>query len=233
MNRLKSAPILIAAVLVASAAGVAAQQSAERTVRVQGEGAVSGAPDIAVVTLGATIEAKTAGEAAAEASKRMSAIMAALREAGVPERDLRTQEIGLSPLYDYDRSTGAPPKLRGYAARQRLGATLRDLGLVGPVIDAALAAGATDIGGPSFDTSNRTALRDQARDAAVRDAVSAARLMAEAASVGLGPLVSLTLGQDFGGPGPAMMRAQSDESTPVAPGEITLRANVEAVFALE
>lgn len=225
----------LAALLATGAVATHAARADEppRALRVTGEGSARAAPDLAEAMFGATVEAPTAAEAAAEAGARMSEVLKALRRLGFPDADLRTVEIHLAPLYARDAGD-APPRLIGYVARHRLAATARDLAQLAPAIDAALAAGATDLGDIGFDVADRAALRDAARRAAVADAVATAKLMAEAAGETLGPLVSLSLGADYGALRPMAMRAAFDEAaTPVAPGTVALSATVEAVFALE
>ncbi len=224
--------LTIAALVFAAAASQAPAQTRDGVLRVYGEGVALATPDIAHAVIGATVEAATADEAAQEASRRMAAVIARLRADGVAERDMRTVEIALSPLYARDAGDG-PPRLRGHAARQRLRVTVRDLAALGPVIDAARAAGASDVGEIAFDVAASDALRDAARRAAMADAERAARLLADAAGRTLGPLIDLSLGRDHGAPRPLAMRAQSDVATPVAPGEISVGATVEAVYALE
>ncbi|MGF1660004.1 MAG: SIMPL domain-containing protein [Rubrimonas sp.] len=221
------------AAMLAASAGQARADAAPRTLRVAGEGISRAAPDIAQAVFGATVEAPTAEEAAAEAARRMRDILAALRALGLPDADLRTVEISLSPVHARDKGEGAP-RLVGYVARHRLSVTARELSGLAPAIDAALAAGATDVDAIRFDVADSAALRDAARRAAVADAVATARLMAEAAGETLGPMLSLSLGHDYAEPRPVAYRASADAAgTPVAPGTLSLSATVEAVFALE
>lgn len=215
------------------AAGVASAQDRPRTLTVQGAGEAFAAPDRASAEFGVSVRAATAEAAAAEAARRARAVIEALRGQGVAERALRTLEIGLSPVYARSERD-EPPRLEGYEARHRLSARLDALDRLGAAIDAAVAAGATDIGGVVFDISDRDRLLREARRAAVTDAAAAARLLADAAGVRLGALVSMSVG---GGPGPwpaAPMRADAiAAATPVAAGEISVSASVTAVYALE
>jgi uncharacterized protein YggE len=111
---------------------------------------------------------------------------------------------------------------------------VRALDRLGATLDAAAAAGATDIGGIAFDIADRSALLAQARRAAVADARAAAALLAEAAGARLGAPLSITEGAQAG-PWP-VMRAQMDmapAASPVAPGQTTVTASVSIAFALE
>jgi uncharacterized protein YggE len=219
---------LLAAVYLAAAAPGAAQESGAR-ISVTGAGEASAAPDIARMIVGATVEGAAASEVAAEAASRMRAVIAALREAGAAEADLRTVSIDLSPVYAHER--GAAPELTGWRAAHRLSATLRNLDALGPAIDAAVAAGATDVQGVTLDLADRSRLLREARRAAVADARAAAQLLADASGVRLGALKSLSLDGGGGGPMPMRAVAMDAESTPVAAGVLTVRAVVSAVFA--
>jgi uncharacterized protein YggE len=205
----------------------------DRTISVTGSGSASAAPDMARATLGVEARRAEAAEAVSAASAAMSAIIASLRDAGVAERDIRTVEIGLNPSYSRP-DNNAPLRLEGYIASQRVIATVRALDRLGPVLDAAVGAGATDFGGVSFDIAGREALEDAARRAAVTDAARIAGQLAEAAGVNLGAPQPISLGSY--GPMPlremAVMKMDA-ASTPVAPGEMTLNASVSVVYAIE
>ena len=222
------------AVSLAMALAAAPALAQERQVTVSGVGEVAATPDIAAVDLGVTHEAETAEAALSGAAEAARALLEALDAAGIAARDRRTLEIDLNPVHDRPEP-GAAPVLRGYSARHRLRATIRDLDALGPTLDAAVAAGATEIRRVSFDVADRDALMDEARRRAVVDAEAAADLLAEAAGAARGPIVALDLGQAQNGPAP-ILRAQmaaADAATPVAPGEMTLRAEVRAIYQLD
>lgn len=216
---------------LALAASATAQEAGGRTLRVTGTGAVAAAPDVAEARLGVSAEADTAARAWAVASAGMRGLLDALGAAGVAEKDLRSDDLQLTPRYARDYGAEGP-SMTGYSARQTMTVTLRALDGVGALLDAAAAGGANVFEGVRFDLSDPRAARDAARRAAVDDAMAAARLLADAAGVSLGAPVSVSLGYDGGGPRP-MMRAEAFDSAPVAPGTLTISASVEMVFALE
>src|SRR5215211_3236357 len=110
-----------------------------RTITVSGEGRVAVAPDLADLRLGVTITAKTVPAAREESARVMRAVIDGLRELGIPERDLRTSIVSVSPAYDYSANT-TPPKLVGYTFTNLVGAVLRDVEKVGDAIDRSLTA---------------------------------------------------------------------------------------------
>jgi uncharacterized protein YggE len=208
-----------------------------RALSVTGFGEARAAPDMARAVIGVSLRRPGAAEAAGAAAEAMGAVLTALRGAGVAETDLRTVDIQLAPVWVWDEQ-GQRNRQEGYEARHMAEATLRDLAALGPALDAAARAGATEFGGVTFDLEDRAAVEDAARRAAVADARRIAAVAAEAAGVTLGAPLSIAVGGPSW-PGPMMMRADAPMAeaaaapTPVAPGELTLSATVSVTYAME
>ena len=113
-------------------------------------GEVKTAPDMATITFGVQTEAPTAQAAMQQNAEQMTRVMAALRRAGINERDVQTSGLNLQAQYDYQENQ--PPRLRGYQAVNRVTATINDLDRVGTTADAVVAAGVNQIDGISFGT---------------------------------------------------------------------------------
>jgi len=204
------------------------------TINVQGEGRANVAPDLATVSLGVTTQAPTAAQAMADNAARQTAVIDALRAQGVAPADLQTQGLSLSPMQDFSRE-GQPPVITGYQAQNIVTARVRDLERLGPLLDTMVAAGATDVQGVSFSREDAAATEDRARTEAVSEARRRAEVIANAAGMELGPLVSLTDTSMSEGPRPLAMMARAadaETSTPVATGELTLTAQVTGVWSL-
>jgi uncharacterized protein YggE len=219
--------------LALAAAPAMAQDAPARTIAVSGSGEASAAPDVASLGLGVAVRRPTAGEAFAAAAEAARAVLKALTDSGLAAADMQTADISLSPAWS-PGPDGQPPRPDGYEARHTLRVTVRALDRLGATLDAAAAAGATDIGGIVFDIADRSALLAEARRAAVADARAAAALLAEAAGARLGAPLAIAEGGQ-GGPWP-VMRAQMDmapAASPVAPGQTTVSAHVSITFALE
>jgi len=198
-------------------------------------GEVKVAPDMATITFGVLTEAKTAQEAMAQNAVRMTQVAAALRRAGIGERDIQTSGLNLSPQYDYVENQ--PPRLRGYQASNRVTVNIYDLDAVGSTADAVVAAGVNQIDGIGFGLRDPKAAEDAARRLAVQALQSKARLYAEALGVSLGGIRSLSEGGGYSPPPPMpmyTMRAQSMDSasTPVSAGELTVRIDIAGVYDL-
>jgi hypothetical protein len=209
--------------------------SPPRTVTVTGTGRVAIAPDLAQLRLGVAVTRPTAVTAQADASAAMTAVLAALRDAGVGDRDLRTTGLGLQPVMDYRGDAG--PVLRGYEARNAVVARVRDLERLPGAIDAAIAAGATTLEDVRFEVEDRAAAERAAREAAVADALASAAVLAAAAGAGLGPVLALAeAGAAPPTPFPvargARLMAAEAAPTPVEAGESEIAVTVEVVVAL-
>ena len=205
---------------------------------VSGEGRVAAAPDMATVSLAVSRETETASEALRATSEAMAEVLAALREAGLEERDVQTTDVSLSPVYERDSSIRPErerPTIVGYAARNGISVRVRDLDLLGEVLDRTVDLGVNEGGGLVFGNSEVDALQSEARALAVGDAVARAEAMAAAAGVELGRLVSLQEGGGFVPPPrpfETRMAAAEAVAVPIAAGESETVARVNAVFEI-
>jgi uncharacterized protein YggE len=189
------------------------------------------APDEAIVTLGVQSRAPTAAEAMAQNASQMSAVVAAVRKAGIAERDIRTTNLNLSAQYSYPQDK--PAVLEGYAANNDVTVTVNDVAKVGAVIDAVTAAGANQVNGVSFGLKDPTAAEDAARLVAVKALTAKAALYAGASGYHVARLVNLSeqAGATPGPVRPMPMFAQK-AATPIAAGELTVRVDVSGTYEL-
>lgn len=227
----------LASILVASDARSEAPAAPHLTLSAEGE--THAAPDRAVITLGVGARADTAADAMRQDAARMSAVMAALRAAGLADRDIQTSDLSLNPEYARGLSSPGggdqPLKLTGYAADNQIAVTVRDLARLGSVLDAAVAAGADHVDGISFGLNAPKAAEDTARRAAVAALRDKAELYAAAAGLHLGRLMALSEGGGYQ-PGPVrpmMMRANLGAAPiPIAAGDLDVRIEVNGDYEL-
>ncbi len=226
------------AVLALSALPFAAPASAQdvapqppRQIVVGGEGRIEAAPDVATVTAGVQAEATQAAAALGASSEAMQAVFGALAAAGIAPEDMQTSQIGVDPVWD--NGDNGQPRVRGYSATNTVSIRVRDVSRLGAVIDAVGAAGANRIFGIGFDIGEPRMQLDAARRLAVQDARARAELLAEAAGVTLGPVMSIREGVRGGGPAPMFARAEMDAAPPVAEGVVAIETSVEIVYAIE
>jgi uncharacterized protein YggE len=221
--------ILIAAfVLAAAAFSSIAAQAADRLVTVTGDATVAVAPDTAVIRIGVTSQGKTAREASDANTKKMTAVLAAIKDSGIAERDIQTSRLSLQP--QYDPSKAGPARLLGFQVTNQVTVKIRDIDKLPSTLDQAIGAGANEMSGIEFIVSEQSKLLDQARDEAIADAHRKAALYAQAAGGKLGHVVAIT--EEGSTPPPRPMAALRAGAVPVAPGEQTLRASVSVSYEL-
>jgi hypothetical protein len=196
---------------------------------------VDARPDIATVSAGVTTDAQTAVEAMRANARQMSAVVERIKALGIEEDEIQTTGINLNPRYDYDRNT-QQQVFRGYQASNRVSVKLREIDETGEVLDALVAAGATDIGGPAFSIDDDAAYRAEAR----RAAMERARTQAQdyATMTGHTGLKLLEINESISGhqPMPVAFRVAADAaqeaSTPVQPGLVGTSINVTVKYEL-
>ena len=107
----------------------------ETTITLNGKGSVERAPDIAMITVGVSVEAPTASAAMADQTAKMNGVFNAVKAAGIADRDMQTSNLSLNAVYDYPPNQ--QPKMRGYNASNQITIKVRDLKNLGRTLDAA------------------------------------------------------------------------------------------------
>jgi hypothetical protein len=218
--------VLAGAFAAATLPGQAASADAEAGgITVQGTASVASVPDRAELSFGIETQGETARAALAANAAEMRRVLAALKAAGAT--DVKTQSVSLSPRYSEQNA------VQGYVAQNSVSATVKQLGKVGAVIDAAVAAGANQVWGPSLSGGDQAELYRQALRAAVENARASAQALAAAANVSLGRVTTVI--ENGTGPSPiplAAAKAQDAESTPIEPGIQQISASVTVTFSV-
>ncbi|MFZ5669002.1 MAG: SIMPL domain-containing protein [Pseudomonadota bacterium] len=235
----------LSALVFAGAADAAAAQTAPAsavdtvfkatTLNLSAFGEVRRAPDMATITLGVQTDGPTAAEALRQNAVRMNQTIAALKRGGVEARDIQTSGLSLSPQYVYQENL--PPRLTGYQASNQVTITVRDLSKLGQAVDAAVGAGASNVGGIAFGLDDSSSAEDAARMLAVQALQAKAELYARATGYRVVRLVTLNEGGGYAPPPPMPVlalaaRMDKAESTPVEAGELKVRIDVNATFEL-
>ncbi|MEJ7925579.1 SIMPL domain-containing protein [Sphingobium sp. AN641] len=200
---------------------------------------VEAAPDIATVGTGVQTRAPTAQQAMRDNATKMESLVAALARAGIAKKDIQTSGINLSAQYDYNNREGEPagPRFLGYEASNQVMVKLRDIKRVGTLLDAMVAAGATNISGPSFAIDNPAPMLVQARGAALKSAKTQADYYAQAAGYRSARLLSIAESNSGGMPPMPMVqsrfKAEAAADTPVEPGQVGSSVTLTVQYALE
>lgn len=206
---------------------------------VSGDAEVAAEPDLAVVRLGATAQAPAAATAQQQVNEVMQRAISAIREAGVPEKQIQTTGLSLQPVYSHPRR-GSPdeepqePKIIAYRASNTVRVEVDDIASVGPVIDAGIGAGANELQGIFFELKDDTPQRAQALRQAVKSARHKADALAEAAGV---RLLAIQHIQEGGVQivSPMSHRAEAmafEASTPIQPGQVQVSASVTLTYRI-
>lgn len=235
-------PIRIAAVaaLVLAAAAVAGvgrpeearseQGTSTRGITVNASGKVETVPDDAALELGVETQASNAKSALSQNAEHLRRVLDALRKAGVAKDDLRTSYVSLWPQRDGDGTS-----VTGYQAHNTVSVEL-DVAKAGAAIDAAVAAGANVVGGPSMAVSDRDELYRKALKNAVEAARAKAEAVADAAGVKVGRVTAVAESADYVLPPPMPYAAEAARdaapSTPIEPGKQQIEASVSVTFAI-
>ena len=223
-----------AALAQAAPASAAADLFHATTLNLSAYGETHVAPDMASINLGVNTEAPTAGGAMQANAAQMGRIMAALKKAGIADKDIQTSNLNLSAEYDYVQNQA--PKLRGYQAQNQVTVVVHDLTRLGAAVDATVGAGANQVNGVSFGLSDPTAAENAARQAAVKALSAKANLYAGATGYRIARMVSLSEGGGYTPAPPqpvfAMARMAKADSTPVAAGELDVRIEINGVYEL-
>lgn len=240
-------PLLAAASAMPAAAQVPVQPtlqvSAETpVVTLQVGERVEREPDIAQLGAGVTSLAPTASAALAETARKMETVIARVRAAGIAGRDIQTSGISVEPSYSYP-ARGAlgdvPPRVVGYRASNNVQLRVRDLPSLGSLIDALVAAGATNVNGPHFAVEESNSGLAGARDRALAEADRQAAEYARRAGARRARLLAVAeVVANFGRPYDLMVFQASESRasappTPVAPGRVTSGVNLVVTYALE
>lgn len=242
LTLLATALLLLAVVPSPALAGDDAVPDAP-TVVVSGDGEVRTAPDEATVRLGVTAQADTAGDAQEQVNATASAVLQAVRAAGVDEQAVQTSRLSLFPVYDQRPRRGVDggegePEIVGYRASNVVAVRVEELERIGPVVDAAVRAGANEVQGVDFQLRDDAGPRREALKRAVAEARAKAEAMAEALGLRLGEVLEADEGgvnvrlPQLGRTAVRMEAAMGGAPTPVAPGDVTVSAGVTLRYRL-
>lgn len=224
---------LSAQTAVPAAAQSEPDNATTRTIQVSGQGQVTAEPDMAIVRLGVETEADTAVAALEANNENMTAVISATLEAGIDESDIRTEGFRLQPVYD-SGSDGQTQALVGYRGSNTVRITVRDLAMLGDLLDTAVSAGSNSIDGIQFQVSDQADLAAAAREAAMMDAMAKAEQLTELAGAALGPVHTI---YETSAPRPLTAavadQAVESASVPVQAGSQTIQVSVQVTWEIQ
>lgn len=242
MHHSTLAPLLLALSFASGAPMTAHAQNAPAVVasdatllNISAQAEARRVPDVATLSAGVVTQAADGNTAMRENAVQMDKVMAAIRAAGIAERDIQTSGVNLNPQYRY--ADNEAPKITGYQASNTVSLKVRDITRLGKVLDSLAAQGANQINGPSFEIDQPEPVYDEARLAALKKAQARAETYAKSLGLRVRRIVSISEGSSggFRPPMPMMAMARAGKAemdTAVAPGETTLSVNLDVVFEL-
>ena len=210
-------------------------------IMVTGEGEVQAAPDMAILDLTVLREAKTAREAMTDNNKAMTQVLAAMKDAGIEDRDLQTSGVNIQPTYTYpsDKNGLKAPKIIGYSVTNGLTVRVRDLNKVGDLLDKSIDLGVNQSGGLRFINDDPSKQLTDARKKAMENALEKAKVLTETAGAKLGRVLEIS--EYSNSPRPiamartkmvAMSAEAAGDSVPVSAGENSYNVNVNVKFEI-
>jgi len=237
--------ILLAALMLGAAtlpvSADAQQASITQTIAgtrldINATGEVTRVPDVAIISAGVVSRSPTATAALQDAANRMGRVLAALKRAGVADRDIQTSTVNLNAEYRYPENQA--PQLVGYTATNTVTVRFRDIRSSGKILDALVGEGANQISGPNLVVDKPESALDEARVKAIAVGRARADLYARSLGMRVVRVVSMSESGGYAVPPPAppmpMMMARGErDSTSIQPGEQKLQVNLAMTFELQ
>jgi hypothetical protein len=224
---------LLALLALQSSPSFASDQPDKRTLSLTGSGAVKTTPDKVDISTGVTSEAKTAREALDQNTEAMAKVVQALKEDGIEPKDIQTTNFSVNPVYE-QKAEGRPPVVIGYRVINQVRISLHDIKKLGAILDKVVSLGANQIDSIEFGVEEPEALKDEARKLAIKNVSENAKLYADAAGVGLGPILAISEEESSYQPryaaGAARMEMAKD--VPIEAGTATVEVRVSVTWEI-
>ena len=252
MLRITSAILLAAAVPVSAQTPASIDEMARTPlVRVNIAETLRTPPDEASLTVGTQAKAPTATAAVALSKTKTEKLLAAIRGAGIRERDIQTQGIQLQPDYRWDAEPGGRGRqtLIGYIAGNSVQIKTRNIDTLTSLLDALTAAGADTVYGPNFAISDPAPIRKEARVRAMARGMAEASEFARNNGYSSVRLLSVEEGPSYRGtdvmvaagrvtspmapPPPPPPAPERDGGGIVAPGQLETSVSLNLLYRME
>lgn len=232
----------IAMTLLGASLGAITSASAEVTpnapyLSTTGQGQVQAQPDMATIVIEVNATQAQASQAKKQVDSRVAKYFDFLHQHGITDKDINAANVTTHAEYDY--SQHGKPKLTGYQASRSVNVTLHQLAKLNTLLDGALAAGLNDIRSVSMGVDHPEQYQQQARQAAINDAIAKAKGLASGFNASLGSVWSINYQtqRNVAMPMVRMMSARAASADTTAEDtyqqqKLDFTDNVEVVFTL-
>jgi hypothetical protein len=213
----------------------------ENVITVSGTGEVYAAPDLAITSFSVVTEARTVAEALDDNTEKMNAVIQAMKDKGIEDKDLKTTNFSIYPRYEWE-DKGAdyyPPEgernLVGYEVTQTLEVKIRDLENVAAALEAGVDAGSNQVGNITFTIENADELKDQAREEAINEAKDKAEILADQLGLRLLDVASFSEngGYYYERSFDSSVGAAAEEYMKIESGEIKIQISVSITYKVK
>ncbi len=190
-------------------------------------------PDTATITTGVLTQATTAKEASQKNAASMNAVISAIKNLGIGDKDIRTSFLSLQPVYSFPKD-GGTPTITGYSASNNVEVTTKEIGKLSDIVDSSVAAGANQISGISFAVSDdkQKQIRQELLAGAVKDADEKAGNLARNLNVRIAGVKTSSI-SDVVFPQPFVSGFAEKAATPIQPGESRITLSVQVTYIIE
>ena len=202
-------------------------------ISVSGTGSINVNPDVAYISLGVSTKGIDPKATLDENNRLIAAVISAVRDKGIAEKDIRTTDFNIYPDYNYGYYENEG-QIRGYTVSNNVSVVVRDISIVGDVLGAAANAGANASGGVQFGLLDNSAAYNEALVLAIQSAVGKAEAIAGALGKSIGSPSSVAESINYYTPYYAAAENLSMDApvgnVPVQTGKLTVTANVQMVY---
>jgi uncharacterized protein len=225
--------VLMACSPLQTSSALAHDEAQKRTISLVGTGAIKTTPDKVDISTGVTSEAISAREALDKNTGAMTKVVEALKGEGIDPKDIQTTNFSVGPIYE-QKADGRAPVVVGYRVSNQVRITLHDTGKLGVILDKVVTLGANQIDSIEFGVEEPEALKDEARKLALKNVTDNAKLYAEAAGVGLGPVLSISEEESSYQPRfvPAATRMEMSKDVPIEAGTASVEVRVRVAWEI-
>jgi len=210
----------------------------QNTININGEGKVTGMPDIAVTDIGLVTEKADVASAQKENTEKMNKLIVEIKKNGIVDADIQTTQYNINPKYNY---TDGGSTITGYTVSQSVTLKIRDLTKIKSILAKVGEVGVNQVSSLNFTIDNMEKLRAEARVKALENVKTKAIALANALGVKLVRVVSFNdYSQDNASPvygyksfAEATGGSAPSPSPDVQTGSLEIKVNVNVVYEIE